>query len=87
MATRQRKSLTHVDTRSEYETTDEIAQKMGYPNARLYALDMKLAELADEYNETRDAGVLKKHQALYKKMLKMGMTPLMFSAATEVFVD
>jgi len=77
MASSPRKPLTHT-------FTDEMAQKLGYPNARLYQMDVRLAELAGQYNETRDPAALKQHQSLYKEMLDMGMTRTMFGADTEI---
>ena len=91
MASEDLKPLTHGETTpaeeayaNRYTVTDEMAQEMGFPNAQLYVMDGELVDLALEWHETHDAGVLKRYHALYIKMLELGMPRYGFDPLSEI---
>jgi hypothetical protein len=89
MASKQSKPLTHEDTLSaeearQLEITDEIAQKMGFANAKLFNMERELIDLAAGWRETQDENILKDYHRLYYKMIVFGWDPLQLDAEAEL---
>ncbi len=86
-----RKPLTHTDTVStgdahqeRYHISDETARKMGYPGAKVYGMEIRLAELAQKWHKTHDKAVLADYHILYYKMIVFGYLPESFAPETEI---
>lgn len=83
--------LTHDDTVSSddvhemrYMISEETARKMGYPSAKVYAMEVRLAELARQWHQTHDETVLSEYHTLYYKMIVFGYPPEAFGPETEI---
>lgn len=86
-----RKPLTHSDSLSaddahqqRYEISDETARKMGYPGAKVYQMEIRLAELAQEWHKSHDKAILADYHRLYYKMIVFGYSPDSFAPETEI---
>jgi hypothetical protein len=91
MDTQKSKPLTHDDTVSSdevhdmrYTINEETARKMGYPSAKVYAMEVRLAELARQWHQTHDEAVLSDYHTLYYKMIVFGYSPEAFGPETEI---
>lgn len=92
MDTQSSKPLKTGDTlsRDEGETlirehmTDETAQAMGYPSAKVWFMEDELAKLAREWHRTHDETVLSEYHKLYYKMIVFGYPPEAFAPETEI---
>jgi len=52
--------------------TDEKAQKLGYPNAKIWLMEHRLGEIAGEWRTTKDDTLVKEYAAQYKALLALG---------------
>lgn len=91
MDTQKPEPLTHTDTVSSddvhqmrYAVSEETARKMGYPSAKVYAMEVRLAELARQWHQSHDKAILLEYHTLYYKMIVFGYPPEAFGPETEI---